>query len=116
MVMKMYDGRNEQVIKLIKMKKTFALIISTVILLLTVIFTLQNSQIANVDFNFWNTEASLSLILFITISNGLITAIIALAPVIFSLKSDVKRLKKEQLEVFESDQDNIPKSIIGVKH
>lgn len=64
------------------MKYSFALIASITILILTVIFTLQNTQVAHVKFLVWNTETSLSLILFITFSIGIIASVIALLPVI----------------------------------
>lgn len=77
------------------MKNTAALIISISILLLTVIFTLQNAQIAHVKFLFWNAEASLSLILFITLGVGILSAVIAFLPVVYKLKSHQKKLDRD---------------------
>lgn len=79
------------------MKNSAALIISISILILTVIFTLQNAQIARVKFLFWNTEASLSLILFITLGMGILCAVIVLLPVVYKLKAQQKNLNRDIL-------------------
>lgn len=85
------------------MKNTFALILAIAILLLTVIFTLQNAQVIQVHLIFGTAEVSLSLVLFIALSIGLLAAIIVLVPVIISLKSELhskvvelKELAREQ--------------------
>jgi uncharacterized integral membrane protein len=77
------------------MKKTSTLIFAITVLLLTVIFTLQNVQVAQVKLLFLNTEASLSLILFITLAIGILSAIIILLPALFSLRSINHQLKRE---------------------
>lgn len=72
------------------MKNSAALIISVSILILIAVFTLQNAQMARIQFLFWTTEASLSLILFITFAVGILSAVIVLLPVIYRLKGHRK--------------------------
>jgi len=77
------------------MKNIFLLIIFIIVLILVVILTLQNTQEARAQFLFWNTQASLSLILFITFSLGVIAAVIGLLPVFIRLRTKMNMLKRE---------------------
>jgi uncharacterized integral membrane protein len=77
------------------MKNTVALIFSILILILTVIFTLQNAQMAHIKFLSWHIEASLSLILFTTFGVGILCAVTVLLPVIYKLKAHQKNLNKK---------------------
>jgi uncharacterized integral membrane protein len=88
------------------MKNATALIASVTILLLTVIFTLQNAEAAELKVLFWNTEASLSLILFITLAIGVLSAIIAFSPLVFSLRATKIELKKNIEKLETSNQLN----------
>jgi uncharacterized integral membrane protein len=81
------------------MKNAAILIFSIVMLLITVVFTLQNVQVIRVNCFFWSAEASLSLVLFITLAVGLLSAIIGLLPIIFSLRAAKKNLKLEIEEI-----------------
>lgn len=76
------------------MKKTMAIIVSVTTLLLTVIFTLQNAEDAQLSVLFWKVEASLALILFITLTIGVVSAVVALLPVVMSLRTSKVELKK----------------------
>lgn len=70
------------------MKRTAALLISTiVILVLVVIFTLQNANSITVDFLFWHVKSSLALVLLLTFSLGIVASVLALLPFILSKKS-----------------------------
>ena len=86
------------------MKKTTALIASVTILLLTVIFTLQNAENAQLKVLFWNFEGSLALILFITLTIGIIAAVVAFFPLVLSLRSTNIELKKNREELKASNQ------------
>ncbi len=72
------------------MKRTAALIGTIIILILVVVFTLQNAGDIRVDFLFWNFESSLALVLFITFSLGILASILALLPLIIREKPDHK--------------------------
>ncbi|MGV3611910.1 MAG: LapA family protein [Fluviicola sp.] len=74
------------------MKNTVALIISICILILTIIFTLQNTQIVRVYFLFGSREASLSLILFVTLGIGVLCTLMVFLPVVYKLKAHQKKL------------------------
>ena len=69
------------------MKRTASLIATIIILVLVVVFTLQNSEDITVDLFFWNFESSFALVLFITFALGVIAAILALLPLLIEKKS-----------------------------
>jgi uncharacterized integral membrane protein len=87
------------------MKNAAVLIISIMMLLVTVVFTLQNVQVIKVNCFFWSVESSLSLVLFITVGLGILAAIVGLLPIIFSLRAAKKNLKLEVEEI----REQIPK-------
>lgn len=93
------------------MRQATALIISISVLLITVIFTLQNAVATEIKLLFWNTEASLSLILFITLAIGILSAIIALTPHLLSLRSTISKQKKT-IEKLEKDIQSRKQGII----
>lgn len=80
-------------------------------LILTVVFTLENAYIIKVNYFFWSAEASLSLVLFITLAIGLLSAIIVLLPIIISLKAAKNDLTREIIEI----QEQMAKKILPIK-
>ncbi len=82
------------------MKKTFSLILIAMLIILVVVFTLQNSDSVLIKFFYLEFSSSLSLIIFLTFVFGGLVAIIALSP---SMMKDSKlnksmRKKIKQLE------------------
>jgi len=77
------------------MKKSISLIISITVLVLAVIFTLQNAGVIQVKILFWSLEASLSLILILTFAIGAISALVVILPIIFTLTKTKNKLMKE---------------------
>jgi len=84
------------------MKKTFFLILLVILIILIVVFTLQNSD--NVSIKFFTLEftSSLSLIVFLTFTFGIMVAILALSPSMLkdsklrkTMKKEIKRLESE---------------------
>lgn len=76
------------------MNKPVTIILAGVLLLLTVIFTIQNSAKAQIELFFWDADISLSLILFTTLLIGILIGIFALIPTIFRLRKKVNKLKR----------------------
>jgi len=72
------------------MKRTASLIATIIILVFVVVFTLQNAEFIEVDFLFWNFESSLALVLLITFSLGIITAVLTLLPKMMEKESAKK--------------------------
>ena len=78
------------------MKKSFTLILAVIILIITVVFTLQNNIQIQLNLLFWEIEASLSLVLFSTLSIGILLAIGFLTPSIITLKRKWKEAEKSK--------------------
>jgi len=76
------------------MNKPVTIILAGILLLLTVIFTIQNSAKAQIKLFFWDADISLSLILFSTLLIGILIGIFALIPTIFRLRKKVNKLKR----------------------
>ncbi len=84
------------------MKKSFSLILLVILVILIVVFTLQNSE--NVSVKFFSVEfiSSLSLVIFLTLTFGIVIAILALSPSMLkdrklrkTLRKKIKNLEKE---------------------
>lgn len=73
------------------MKNTIVLISAIILLLLVVIFTLQNTQAIHVDIFLWGFQSSLALILFTTFAAGFLLGLLALLPKVFRTSSDNKK-------------------------
>lgn len=65
------------------MKKTVSLVLAVILLMLVVIFTLQNTQAVRIDVFFWGFESSLALIIFATFTAGFLLGMLALLPRLF---------------------------------
>lgn len=76
------------------MKQITYLGLSVIILILIVVFTLQNTKEVNIALLFWDIKISLALLIFSLLSLGVIVAIFILTPTIIVLKSTLKKDKK----------------------
>lgn len=76
------------------MKKSTYLILTIIILILIVLFTLQNTDEVNITLFLWEIKTSLALLIFSLFSFGVIIAIFVLAPRIVALKSALKKNEK----------------------
>ena len=86
------------------MKNIYLLIVTAVVLTLTIIFILQNTLVTQVKFVFWDTQASLSLILFITFLIGAMATVIGVLPVFFKLRKAKNLLRKENKSLIEKEK------------
>jgi len=77
------------------MKKPLSLIISVTLLILVVVFTLQNSSVSTIKLLFWEINASLSLMLIFTFTLGILVAVIVLTPIIIRLKKTGNKIYKK---------------------
>lgn len=75
------------------MKNPATIIISVILLLLVVVFTIQNSDKIIVKLFFWDADISLSLILFSTMFIGVLIGIFSLVPTILRQRRIIKKLK-----------------------
>jgi uncharacterized integral membrane protein len=93
------------------MKKTTYLIITVIILILVVIFTLQNTSEINVNLFIWDIKTSLALLMFSLFSFGVVVALFVIAPTLIALKSTIKKDEKTISELQEnaeiSQKENI---------
>jgi uncharacterized integral membrane protein len=82
------------------MKKTFSLILIAMLIILVVVFTLQNSDSVLIKFFYLGFSSSLSLIIFLTFVVGGVVAIIALSPSMIKESKSNKSMRKriKQLE------------------
>jgi uncharacterized integral membrane protein len=87
------------------MKKPLIIILSAFILILTIVFTLQNAKEVEISYFFWNCSASLALLLFVTLSVGMLTTVIILVPVIAHLKKVRDKNDKKPIEMKNTKND-----------
>ena len=73
----------------------FALFFAVVFSSLVVAFSLQNSQLVQVQFLFWRFEGALVFVLLLTFAIGLLTMFLAALPGHFRRRSEIALLKKE---------------------
>lgn len=75
------------------MKKTISLVLLLSLLLLVVIFTVQNAEVVQIQFLFWETSLSIAIFMFLLLFLGVLVGILSLLPHIFHLKSLLKKAK-----------------------
>jgi len=85
------------------MKKTTYLILTIIILIFIVTFTLQNTAEVNIHLLFWNIQTSLALLIFSLFSLGVVITIFVLTPTIIALKSTLKKDEKIISKLQETD-------------
>ena len=83
--------------------KILYLVIVLLVAILAVLFAAQNSATVAITFFNWSTSGSLSLVLIITLSLGILIGVLVMAPSVFKrafqssgLKRRVRRLEKER--------------------
>jgi uncharacterized integral membrane protein len=89
------------------MKKSILLTIAIVILIITVVFTLQNTIQIHINILFWNLETSLALLIFTTFSIGILVAIVFLTPSIINLKRMLNESKSKTNQLIEKEKNSI---------
>ncbi|GAA4272013.1 LapA family protein [Aquimarina gracilis] len=96
------------------MKKLITLAISAIFLIAITVFTLQNSQVVEIQLFVWEAQASLSMILFTTFSIAILITVVAIVPTIYHLKKlrdqsqrKVKTLVKENEKLTEPESKSI---------
>jgi len=91
------------------MKKTTYIILTIIILIGIVVFTLQNTSEVSISLLFWDIKTSLALLIFSLFALGIVLTIFILTPTIIALKSTLKKDKKiiselEQVNEIYSDK------------
>ena len=91
------------------MKKTTYIILTIIILIGIVVFTLQNTSEVSISLLFWDITTSLALLIFSLFALGIVLTIFILTPTIIALKSTLKKDKKiiselEQVNEIYSDK------------
>ena len=76
------------------MKKTTYIILTIIILIGIVVFTLQNTSEVSISLLFWDIKTSLALLIFSLFALGNLLTIFILTPTIIALKSTLKKDKK----------------------
>jgi uncharacterized integral membrane protein len=90
------------------MKKPIIMILSAVMLILTIIFTLQNAEDVLITYFFWDGTSSLSLLLFMTLAIGIISAVMLLVPLIAHLNRTIEEAKKQSVDQ-KKNKSGLPK-------
>ena len=76
------------------MKKTTYIILTIIILIGIVVFTLQNTSEVSISLLFWDIKTSLALLIFSLFTLGILLTIFTLAPTIIALRSTLKKDEK----------------------
>lgn len=76
------------------MKRTLSLISILTLLILVVIFTLQNAESVQIQFLFWSMDLSLAILIFILFFLGVIVGVLTLIPTVFHLKKTQGMIQK----------------------
>ena len=76
------------------MKKTTYIILTIIILIGIVVFTLQNTSEVSISLLFWDIKTSLALLIFSLFALGILLTIFTLAPTIIALRSTLKKDEK----------------------
>ena len=98
------------------MKKTFYLILIAMLIILVVVFTLQNSDSVLIKFFYLEFSSSLSLIIFLTFVFGGLVAIIALSPSMIkdsklnkTMRKKIKQLESQVEKHLENEKKSMEK-------
>ncbi|MGE0113529.1 MAG: lipopolysaccharide assembly LapA domain-containing protein [Steroidobacteraceae bacterium] len=75
------------------------LVVILVLLIVVTLFAVQNSVVVTVIFFLWRAEASLAVIITVCFVSGALVAALALAPGIYRLRSQERKLRKELAEI-----------------
>lgn len=74
---------------------TIALITTVVLAVLSVVFAVQNSAVITVSFLAWEVDASLALVLMITLIAGVLIGYLAGLPSVWRKGSETRRLRRQ---------------------
>jgi len=74
---------------------TFALITIIILALVSVVFAVQNSGVITVSFLAWQVDASLALILMITLVVGVLIGYLAGIPKVWKRSSETRQLRRQ---------------------
>ncbi|WMJ71653.1 LapA family protein [Cytophagaceae bacterium ABcell3] len=87
------------------MKQSVWLLLTVSLMLVVVVFTLQNSEVATIKVFVWETRASLSLILISTFSLGILATGAYFMPSLINLRVSLNKAKKK-IAKLEADKGN----------
>ena len=73
---------------------TFALITIIILALVSVVFAVQNSEVITVSFLAWQVDASLALILMITLVVGVLIGYLAGLPSVWKRSAETRQLRR----------------------
>ena len=76
------------------MKQTTNILLTIIILIGIVVFTLQNTSEVSISLLFWDIKTSLALLIFSLFALGILLTIFTLAPTIIALRSTLKKDEK----------------------
>jgi uncharacterized integral membrane protein len=69
------------------------------LMLLAVIFAVQNAEVVSVDFLFWNLNASLAVLAALCITAGVLLGVLIVVPRIYRMRADQRRLRAQLAEL-----------------
>ena len=65
------------------------------LMLLAVIFAVQNAEVVSVDFLFWKLNASLAVLAAVCITVGVLLGVLIVVPRIYRMRADQRRLRAQ---------------------
>jgi uncharacterized integral membrane protein len=68
------------------------------LMLLAVIFAVQNADVVSVDFMFWKLNASLAVLAAVCITVGVLLGVLIVVPRIYRMRADQRRLRAQLAE------------------
>jgi len=102
--------------------KILYLVIVLIVAILAVMFAAQNSATVAITFFAWTTSGSLSLVLILTLTMGILIGVLVMAPSVFKrsfqssgLKRRVHRLEKEKTSLSEKIAATVEKDTEATK-
>ena len=69
------------------------------LMLLAVIFAVQNADVVTVDFLFWKLNASLAVLAVVCITVGVLLGVLIVVPKIYRMRADQRRLRAQLAEL-----------------
>ena len=69
------------------------------LMLLAVIFAVQNAEVVSVDFLFWKLNASLAVLAAVSITVGVLLGVLIVVPRIYRMRADQRRLRAQLAEL-----------------
>ena len=69
------------------------------LMLLAVIFAVQNADVVSVDFLFWKLNASLAVLAAVCITVGVLLGVLIVVPRIYRMRADQRRLRAQLAEL-----------------